>query len=117
MILMWNGVIIVGLYGGYADLSEEFRVLEMDVAKSMVKRISESDKPVIMHSIYQPQHPECLEYISENGVPVFGEVDAAVRNMGVLAGYDDLKKSLQEEAGEELPDMPSDRREKAEGRP
>ena len=108
-----DGVIVVGLYGGYADLSEEFRVLEMDVAKSMADKIAASDKPVIMHSIYQPQHPECLEYISENGVPVFGEVDAAVRTMGVLSGYSDIKKSLQEEAGEELPSMPSDRKEKA----
>lgn len=108
-----DGVIVVGLYGGYADLSEEFRVLEMDVAKSMTEKIAASDKPVIMHSIYQPQHPECLDYMSENGIPVFGEVDAAVRNMGVLVAYSDLKKSLQEEAGEDLPAMPSDRKEKA----
>jgi Acyl-CoA synthetase (NDP forming) len=107
-----DGVVIVGLYGGYADLSEEFRILEMDVAKSMVERIAASDKPVVMHSIYQPQQPECLKYISEHGVPVFGEVDAAVRTMGVLAGYADIKKSLREEADGELADMPHDRRER-----
>ncbi|WP_243545678.1 acetate--CoA ligase family protein [Pseudodesulfovibrio tunisiensis] len=109
-----DGVVIVGLYGGYADLSEEFRVLEMDVAKSMVERITASDKPVVMHSIYQPQHPECLDYISEHGVPVFGEVDAAVRNMGLIVEYSDIRKALAEEAGEELPAMPSDRKEKTE---
>lgn len=108
-----DGIIIVGLYGGYADLSEEFRILEMDVAKSMIEKIAAADKPVIMHSIYQPQRPECLNYISENGVPIFGDVDAAVRTMGVLSGYNELKKSLQEEAARELPDMPADRREKA----
>lgn len=108
-----DGIIIVGLYGGYADLSEEFRALEMDVAKSMTDKIAACDKPVVMHSIYQPQHPECLEYISEHGVPVFGDVDAAVRTMGVLSSYGELKKSLQEEAGKELPHMPADRREKA----
>lgn len=108
-----DGIIIVGLYGGYADLSEEFRALEMDVAKSMTKKIAAGDKPVVMHSIYAPQNPECLEYIRDNGVPVFGEVDAAVRTMGLLSGYSDLKKSLQEEAGEELPEMPADRKEKA----
>ncbi|MFA7165570.1 MAG: acetate--CoA ligase family protein [Desulfoplanes sp.] len=108
-----DGVIIVGLYGGYADLSEEFRVLEMDVAKSMIERIAASSKPVIMQSIYQPQHPECLEYISKHDVPVFGGVDDAVRTMGVLTAYSELKKSLLEEAGEELPDMPADRKKKA----
>lgn len=40
-----DGIVIVGLYGGYADLSEEFRVLEMDVAKSMAERIRKGDKP------------------------------------------------------------------------
>jgi acetyltransferase len=108
-----DGVVIVGLYGGYADLSEEFRVLEMDVAKSMTDRIAEADKPVVMQSIYQPQHPECLDYISKNGVPVFGDVAAAVRTMGVLSSYADLKKSLQEEAGNELPQLPADRKERA----
>lgn len=108
-----DGVVIVGLYGGYADLSEEFRVLEMDVAKSMTAKIAASDKPVVMHSIYAPQRPECLEYISENGVPVFGEVDAAVRCMGLLSTYSEVKKALQEEAGNELPAMPADRKEKA----
>ena len=108
-----DGIIIVGLYGGYADLSEEFRVLEMDVAKSMIEKITASDKPVVMHSIYQPQHPECLDYISGHGVPVFGEVEAAVRTMGLLSDYSELKKSLFEEASEDLPSMPSDRKAKA----
>jgi acetyltransferase len=85
----------------------------MDVARSMTERIAAGDKPVVMHSIYAPQNPECLEYIRENGVPVFGEVDAAVRTMGVLSGYGDLRKALAEEAAGELPDMPADRREKA----
>lgn len=108
-----DGVVIVGLYGGYADLSEEFRVLEMDVAKSMTEKNAAADKPVVMQSIYQPQHPECLEYISENGVPVFGEVDAAIRTMGLITQYSDVKKALAEEADGELPEMPADRKEKA----
>jgi acetyltransferase len=108
-----DGIVIVGLYGGYADLSEEFRALEMDVARSMTERIAASDKPVVMHSIYAPQRPECLEYISGHGVPVFGGVDAAVRTMGVLARYAGLKEALREEAAGECPDMPADRKEKA----
>ena len=108
-----DGIVIVGLYGGYADLSEEFRALEMDVARSMTEKIAASDKPVVMHSIYAPQHPECLDYISGHGVPVFGDVDAAVRTMGLLSGYADIKRSLAEEAYRELPAMPADRKEKA----
>jgi len=109
-----DGVVIVGLYGGYADLSEEFRELEMDVAKSMVARVQTSDKPVVMHSIYAPQRPECLAYISDNGVPVFDSVKAAMRTMGALVDYSDNRKALQEEAQAELPALPADRKEKVD---
>ncbi len=109
-----DGVVIVGLYGGYADLSEEFRVLEMDVAKSMADRITQADKPVVMHSIYQAQQPECLEYLSQNGVPVFGSVDAAVRTMGALVNYSERKAALQEELSAPAPSLPADRHEKVQ---
>lgn len=109
-----DGIVIVGLYGGYADLSEEFRVLEMDVAKSMAERIRKGDKPVVMHSIYQPQQPDCLKYLSEQGVPVFGAVDEAVRTMGVLVEYSERRAALLEEAGSVPPELPAGRREKAE---
>lgn len=109
-----DGIVIVGLYGGYADLSEEFRVLEMDVAKSMAERIRKGDKPVVMHSIYQPQQPDCLKYLSEQGVPVFGAVDEAVRTMGVLVEYSERRAALLEEAASVPPELPAGRREKAE---
>jgi acetyltransferase len=107
-----DGVVIVGLYGGYADLSEEFRELEMDVAKSMVERVQASDKPVVMHSIYAPQRPECLAYISDNGMPVFDSVKAAMRTMGALVGYGEGRKALLEEAESKAPVLPVDRKEK-----
>ncbi len=109
-----DAVVIVGLYGGYADLSEEFRVLEMDVAKSMADRIAKADKPVVMHSIYQAQEPECLKYLSDNGVPVFGSVDAAVRTMGSLVNYSERKAALTEELAAPMPSLPEGRKEKVE---
>ncbi|SDK81128.1 acetyltransferase [Maridesulfovibrio ferrireducens] len=107
-----DGVVIVGLYGGYADLSEEFREKEMDVAKSMVARVRVSDKPVVMHSIYAPQRPECLAYISDRGVPVFDSVKAAMRTMGALVNYDEGRKALLEEVEAPAPTLPADRKEK-----
>lgn len=105
-----DGLVIVGLYGGYADLSEEFRILETEVARSIVERVKLSDKPVVMHSIYQPQHPECLDYISANGIPVYGTIDAAMRAMGALVEYSEHKKVLAEEAEAALPELPADRK-------
>lgn len=109
-----DGVVIVGLYGGYADLSEEFCVLEMDVARSMAARVNKSSKPVVMHSIYQAQQPECLKYLSENGVPVFGAIDEAVRTMGMLVEYSTRRSILREEMDSQAPALPADRLEKAQ---
>lgn len=67
-----------------------------------------------MHSIYQPQQPDCLKYLSEQGVPVFGAVDEAVRTMGVLVEYSERRAALLEEAGSVPPELPAGRREKAE---
>ena len=104
-----DGIVIVGLYGGYADLSEEFRVLEMDVAKSMAERVAKSSKPVVMHSIYQAQQPECLAYLSEHGVPVFGAIDEAVRTMGMLVDYHTRRNHLIEDMNSKAPELPEDR--------
>jgi acetyltransferase len=108
-----DGLVIVGLYGGYCDLSEEFRQLEMDVAKSLVERAKKSAKPVVMHSIYQAQWPESLAYIQKNGFPVYGSIDAAVRAMGALVGFTSRQEKIREELAATPPALPSDRLAKA----
>ncbi len=108
-----DGLVIVGLYGGYCDLSEEFRQLEMDVAKSLVERAATSDKPVVMHSIYQPQQPESLQYITKNGFPVYGSIDAAMRAMGALVGFNAKRERIREELAAMPPQLPADRLDKA----
>jgi acetyltransferase len=104
-----DGLLIVGLYGGYCDLSEEFRQLEMDVAKSLVQRAAASDKPVIMHSIYQSQRPESLVYISQHGFPVYGAIDSAVRAMGALVGFTERQERIRNELAANPPVLPADR--------
>jgi acetyltransferase len=104
-----DGLLIVGLYGGYCDLSEEFRQLEMDVAKSLVQRAAASDKPVIMHSIYQSQRPESLVYISQHGFPVYGAIDSAVRAMGALVGFTERQERIRDELAATPPILPADR--------
>ena len=109
-----DGLVIVGLYGGYCDLSEEFSQLEMDVAKSLVERAAKSDKPVVMHSIYQPQRPESLKYIMDNGFPVYGSIDAAMRAMGALVGHNVRQEKIKEELAASPPQLPADRLPKAQ---
>ena len=104
-----DGLVIVGLYGGYADLSEEFRVLEMDVAKSLSQRVAASDKPVVMHSIYQPVHPPCLDLLRDNGLPVYGSIEAAMKAMGALVAYADRCQAITEELEAPAPALPEGR--------
>ncbi len=109
-----DGLVIVGLYGGYCDLSEEFRQLEMDVAKSLVERAAQSDKPVVMHSIYQAQWPESLSYIKEKGFPVYGSIDAAMRAMGALVGFNARQEKIREELAAAPPALPAARKPKVQ---
>ncbi len=103
-------LIIVGLYGGYKDLSEEFQVLENDVAKSLVKRIKASGKPVVMHSIYQAQQPEALKIIADGGVPVYAGIDSTVRAMGALVAYEQRKQQLERELSAPKVILPENRK-------
>ncbi len=104
-----DGLVIAGLYGGYCDFSEEFRQLEMDVAKSLVERANNSDKPVLMHSMYYAQQPESLTYIRKHGFPVYGSVDAAMRAMGALVGYNTHRENIRKELEAAPPLLPEDR--------
>lgn len=103
-----DGLIIVGLLGGYADLSEEFAELEMAIAKSMVERIKASGKPVTMHSIYRNADPECLRLFRENGIPVYQSVESAVKAMGNLHQYARIKDRLTSEEVLPILDIPKD---------
>ena len=104
-----DGLVIVGLYGGYCDLSEEFRQLEMDVAKSLAQRAVTSDKPMVMHSIYQAQRPESLTYLMKHGFPVYASIDAAMRAMGALVGFNTRQEKIREELAAAPPRLPEDR--------
>lgn len=109
-----DGLIIVGLYGGYADISEKFQVLEMDVAKSLVKRIRKSGKPVVMHSIYESRNPDCLQYISDGGIPVYTTIESAVHAMGCLVTYEQRKKDLELTISTVALPLPNDRKDKVD---
>jgi len=105
-----DGLIIVGLYGGYADLSDEFRRLEMDVAESLLKRVKASGKPVVMHSMYQPYRPACLTHLSQGGIPVYAAIESAVQAMGCLVGYQNSRQRLADENKAPAPFLPVDRK-------
>lgn len=107
-----DALVVVGLYGGYAGLSEDFAALENQVADSLVARVKASDKPVTMHSIYHSQKPDCLEAISRGGIPVYASVEAALRAMGALYAHDRTRRRMAEIQAEKALPLPADRKQR-----
>ncbi len=110
-----DGLVIVGLLGGYADLSEEFAALEMQVCISMVERIKKSGKPVTMHSIYRNANPESLKVFRDNGIPVYQSVESAVEAMGKLWQYVNIKEKLSFQASAEPLELPAEAKRTSRG--
>jgi acetate---CoA ligase (ADP-forming) len=78
-----DAVLFTGYFGGYAHYSEEFRRREVESAEGMAKAAAETGLPLLAHTMYWRSKP--AEMLRASGVPVFREVEAAVRVAGRLA--------------------------------
>jgi len=105
-----DGLVIVGQYGGYGiDLAPEFYDLEEKVSLAITELAKKYNKPIINHTMYQPDQPKSLQILRENGVPVYPVVETAMRCMGALAEYKGFLVKLEEEGKEEPINLASDR--------
>ena len=102
-----DGLVIVGLLGGYADLSEEFAELEMAISRSMVERIKKSGKTVTMHSIYRYAMPECLKVFRDGGIPIYQSVEPAMMAMGKLWQYTGIRDRIADARKVPTIDLPA----------
>src|SRR6266581_5724457 len=81
-----DGVIIVGLFGGYRDLlSEEFGPREEAAAHELGKLVRQYNKPVLMQSIYARHAIPALHILREEGIPYYESVEITCRAMAALA--------------------------------
>ena len=78
-----DAVLFTGYFGGYAHYSEEFRRREVESAEGMAKAAADTGLPLLAHTMYWRSKP--AEMLRAGGVPVFREVEAAVRVAGRLA--------------------------------
>jgi acyl-CoA synthetase (NDP forming) len=78
-----DAVLFTGYFGGYAHYSEEFRRREVESAEGMAKAAADTGLPLLAHTMYWRSQP--AEMLRASGVPVFREVEAAVRVAGRLA--------------------------------
>ncbi|MBA3583223.1 MAG: acetate--CoA ligase family protein [Gemmatimonadetes bacterium] len=75
-----GGVLVVGLFGGYAlrfsqDLSQE----EAEAAGAMLALMTAAVKPLVVHSLYAAAASEPLRLLLDGGVPVVGSLEVACR--------------------------------------
>jgi acetate---CoA ligase (ADP-forming) len=93
-----DAVLFTGYFGGYAHYSEEFRRREVESAEGMATAAAETEVPLFAHTMYWRSKPAAM--LREKGVPVFREVEAAIRVAGRLA--EETPEPLRR-----VPDLPS----------
>jgi acetyl coenzyme A synthetase (ADP forming)-like protein len=83
-----DGLLIVGLFGGYGiRFAESLALMEEDAAHQMGKMVKKRNKPIVLHSLYASERPHALELLQYYAIPVYDSLDVAVRCISVLAEY------------------------------
>ncbi len=83
-----GGLLIVGLFGGYAiRFAESLAFVEEDAAHRMGKLVRKVKKPIIVHSLYNFARPHSLDLLRYYNIPVYDSLEIATKCIGVLSDY------------------------------
>jgi acetyltransferase len=86
-----DGLIIVGLFGGYAiRFSETLYDSEIETSHKIAEYVKKYNKPVILQSLYTPLEPKALVELRNAGVPTHESCERTVECMAALV---DLSKA------------------------
>jgi len=107
-----DGVVICGGFGSYKDTFPGFENIEEEIAPVINQLQTRYNKPIILESNYFVEKPKSLEILSEQGVPVYGNVEIAMKCMTSLVQRRKYLDSLRED-DEESVDISTDRSKKA----
>jgi acetyltransferase len=92
-----GGLLIVGLFGGYGQrFAERLTFIEEDAAHRMGKLVRETNKPIVLHSMYKFARPHAHDLLRYYGIPVFDSVDVACKCIAVLAEYGRYLKTCRQ---------------------
>lgn len=83
-----GGLLLVGLFGGYGiRFAEKLKFIEEDAAHQMGKLISRTQKPVVVHSLYNFARPHSHELLRYYNIPVYDSVDISCKCIAALSEY------------------------------
>jgi acetyltransferase len=89
-----GGLLIVGLFGGYGiRFAESLSLKEEDAAHQMGKMVARGNKPIVLHSLFNSEHPHALELCRYYDIPVYDSLDVACKCIDSLARYGNYLKS------------------------
>lgn len=89
-----GGLLIVGLFGGYAiRFAESLSLKEEDAAHQLGKMMVRRNKPIVLHSLYSSVRPHSLDLCRYYDIPVYDSVEVACKCIDALAQYGNYLKS------------------------
>lgn len=78
-------VFLVGMFGGYGiRFAAELQQEELNCANAIANLASQTDKPLVIYSLYAHVKPEPLERLRKAGLPVYDSIEHAVKIMSAL---------------------------------
>jgi len=78
-------VFLVGMFGGYGiRFAEELKAEELQTADAIAELSGQTDKPLVVYSLYSHVRPEPLVRLREAGVPVYNSIEHAVQVLKAL---------------------------------
>lgn len=78
-------VFLVGMFGGYGiRFAEELKTKEIQTAETIAELSRQTDKPMVVYSLYSHIKPEPLTKLREAGVPVYNSIEHAVQVLKAL---------------------------------
>ena len=71
-----DAVLFTAYFGGYSTLAEELREPEMRAARLLAAAMTESGKPIVVHTMHESAPP--ADVLRKAGVPVYRVIESAI---------------------------------------
>ncbi len=83
-----GGLLMVGLFGGYGiRFAERLKFKEEDAAHQLGKLVLKTQKPIVVHSLYNHARPHSLDLLRYYGIPVYDSLEIACKCSATLSQY------------------------------
>jgi len=78
-----DALLLTGYLGGYSATADELREPETEAARGLARASADARRPALVQTMYWQEAP--ARALREGGVPVFREIDSAVRSLARAA--------------------------------